>query len=87
MPESADIKDNVVMNITLGPEKRLLKVALVGLGRMGFHHLRIIESNRMAKIVGIADPKILARADLVTDMQEAKHYYANGVEGRLGIEM
>lgn len=60
MPESADIKDNVVMNITLGPEKRLLKVALVGLGRMGFHHLRIIESNRMAKIVGIADPKILA---------------------------
>ena len=34
-----------------------------------------------------ADPRILALADLVTDMQEAKHYYANGVEGRLGIEM
>ena len=34
-----------------------------------------------------ADQRLLACADLVTDMQEAKHYYAEGVQGRLGIEL
>ena len=29
---------------------------------------------------------LLARADLVTDMQEVKHYYQQGVEARRGIE-
>lgn len=29
---------------------------------------------------------LLARADLVTEMQEVKHYYAQGVEARKGIE-
>jgi cob(I)alamin adenosyltransferase len=33
-----------------------------------------------------ADPRILARADLVTEMREVKHYYADGVEARKGIE-
>jgi cob(I)alamin adenosyltransferase len=33
-----------------------------------------------------ADAKLLARADLVTEMREVKHYYARGVEARVGIE-
>ncbi len=33
-----------------------------------------------------ADPKIIAVADLVTEMKEIKHYYQNGVEAREGIE-
>lgn len=33
-----------------------------------------------------ADPKLIERADLVTDMQEIKHYYQRGVTARKGIE-
>jgi len=33
-----------------------------------------------------ADPRLLARADLVTEMREVKHYYAEGVPARRGIE-
>jgi cob(I)alamin adenosyltransferase len=33
-----------------------------------------------------AHPKIIEKADLVTDMQEVKHYYRNGVKARAGIE-
>lgn len=34
-----------------------------------------------------ATPELIRRADLVTEMKEIKHYYANeGVEARLGIE-
>ena len=33
-----------------------------------------------------ADPRIIARADLVTEMQEVKHYYTQGVQARVGIE-
>ena len=34
-----------------------------------------------------ADPRIIAAADLVTEMREIKHYYQNGIAARLGIEM
>lgn len=34
-----------------------------------------------------ADPKIIEKADLVTEMKEVKHYYKQGVEARIGIEM
>jgi cob(I)alamin adenosyltransferase len=34
-----------------------------------------------------ADPKLIAAADLVTEMQEIKHYYREGVAARTGIEM
>jgi len=34
-----------------------------------------------------ADPRIIKRADLVTEMQEIKHYYQQGVQARKGIEM
>jgi len=34
-----------------------------------------------------ADPRIIERADLVTEMREVKHYYTRGVRARKGIEM
>jgi cob(I)alamin adenosyltransferase len=33
-----------------------------------------------------ADPKVVALADLVTEMKEIKHYYNRGVQARAGIE-
>ncbi len=33
-----------------------------------------------------ADPKLIERADLVTEMKEIKHYYQAGVKARTGIE-
>jgi cob(I)alamin adenosyltransferase len=33
-----------------------------------------------------ADPKVIAEADLVTEMKEIKHYYNRGVQARQGIE-
>ena len=33
-----------------------------------------------------ADPKVIAVADLVTEMKEIKHYYNRGIEARQGIE-
>lgn len=33
-----------------------------------------------------ADPRIVERADLVTEMVEVKHYYDQGVDARVGIE-
>ena len=33
-----------------------------------------------------ADPAVIARADLVTEMREVKHYYQQGVLARVGIE-
>nr|MBL0700192.1 cob(I)yrinic acid a,c-diamide adenosyltransferase [Desulfobacterales bacterium] len=33
-----------------------------------------------------ADPRVIERADLVTEMKEIKHYYQKGVMARVGIE-
>ncbi len=33
-----------------------------------------------------ADPRVIAAADLVTEMKEIKHYYQKGVAARKGIE-
>ncbi len=33
-----------------------------------------------------ADPRLIERADLVTEMKSIKHYHAEGVRARLGIE-
>lgn len=33
-----------------------------------------------------ADPRVIARADLVTEMRAVKHYYEQGVVARVGIE-
>ena len=43
-------------------------------------HVEIVITGRKA------DPKIIERADLVTEMKEIKHYYKNGVKARKGIE-
>lgn len=43
-------------------------------------HVEIVITGRKA------DPKIIARADLVTEMKEIKHYYSRGVQARKGIE-
>jgi cob(I)alamin adenosyltransferase len=34
-----------------------------------------------------ADPRVMEKADLVTEMREVKHYYASGVQARDGIEL
>ena len=34
-----------------------------------------------------ADPRIIEKADLVTEMVEVKHYYSHGVKARKGIEL
>ena len=33
-----------------------------------------------------ADPRIIEKADLVTEMQEIKHYFKAGVPARKGVE-
>jgi cob(I)alamin adenosyltransferase len=33
-----------------------------------------------------ADPKVIEKADLVSEMKEIKHYYRKGVSARVGIE-
>lgn len=33
-----------------------------------------------------ADPRLIDRADLVTEMTEVKHYYHRGIQARVGIE-
>jgi cob(I)alamin adenosyltransferase len=33
-----------------------------------------------------ADPRVIERADLVTEMCEVKHYYTKGIKARKGIE-
>ena len=33
-----------------------------------------------------ADPRIIEKADLVTEMKEVKHYFQKGVKARIGIE-
>ena len=33
-----------------------------------------------------ADPSVIEKADLVTEMEEIKHYYQKGIQARIGIE-
>jgi len=51
--------------------------------------LKIFEEKNKLEIVmtgRYADPQIIEKADLVTEMKEIKHYYNAGVEARKGIE-
>lgn len=43
-------------------------------------HVEVVVTGRMA------DDSLIARADLVTKMEEVKHYYQQGVTARRGIE-
>jgi len=53
---------------------------LVELVRQRPDHVELVITGRNA------DPKVLAEADLVTEMREVKHYYREGVLARRGIE-
>jgi len=46
----------------------------------GFDEVELIITGRYA------DPRLIQRADLVTEMLEIKHYYSQGVQARHGIE-
>ena len=52
--------------------------------------LRVIESKpdhvELVITGRYADPRVVERADLVTEMSEVKHYYTRGVQARPGIE-
>ena len=68
----------------------------------GDHHLVVLDEANVAAHLGLidkraegvemvitgrhADPRLLARADLVTEMREVKHYYHRGVPARTGVE-
>jgi cob(I)alamin adenosyltransferase len=66
---------NIAVWYRLFTAEELLELVALGQGRMEF----VITGRN-------ADPKVLDRADLVTEMREVKHYYAQGVEARDGIE-
>jgi cob(I)alamin adenosyltransferase len=56
--------------------EELLEVMESGGGRM-----EIVVTGRKA------DPRVIARADLVTEMREIKHYFTSGTRARDGIEL
>jgi cob(I)alamin adenosyltransferase len=62
-------------------------------------HYRLVSVEQLLDLIGgrpagvevvvtgrYADPRLLERADLVTEMREIKHYYHQGVTARLGVE-
>jgi len=66
---------NIAVRYQLFTVMELLETVELGGGRMEF----VITGRD-------ADPRLLDRADLVTEMKEVKHYYSSGVEARDGIE-
>lgn len=56
-----------------------LRIALLGCGKMGRNHLRIIESNPRAQIVGVADPSIHA-SKITGDKGEQIRVYSDPSE-------
>jgi cob(I)alamin adenosyltransferase len=66
---------NVAVDYNLVPLEDVLK-----LFRIKPDHVELILTGRDAH------PDLIASADLVTDMQQVKHYYERGVEARVGIE-
>jgi len=53
---------------------------IIGLIEIKPEHVELVLTGRKAS------PKIIERADLVTQMKEVKHYYTSGVTARKGIE-
>ncbi len=66
---------NVALMCNLISEEQLL-----ALMDMKPDHVELVITGRGAT------PKIIERADLVTEMKEIKHYYQQGVTARVGIE-
>jgi cob(I)alamin adenosyltransferase len=67
---------NVAAAVGLFPVQRLLDLVA---GKPA--HVELVITGRDA------DSRLIAHADLVTEMRERKHYFANGVPARAGIEM
>jgi cob(I)alamin adenosyltransferase len=66
---------NIATHFGLFSVEELLEVVDLAAGRV-----EIVITGRRA------DPRLIERADLVTEMREVKHYYARGVPARRGIE-
>ena len=66
---------NIATHLGLITTEELLEVADLAAGRV-----EIVITGRSA------DPRVIERADLVTEMREVKHYHAKGVPARRGIE-
>jgi cob(I)alamin adenosyltransferase len=67
---------NVAVQLGLFPVERILDLLAVRPP-----HVELVLTGRGA------DPRVLAQADLVTDMRAVKHYFARGVPARRGIEL
>jgi cob(I)alamin adenosyltransferase len=66
---------NIATHFGLFTAEELLEVVELAAGR-----IEIVITGRRA------DPRVIERADLVTEMREVKHYYTKGVPARRGIE-
>jgi cob(I)alamin adenosyltransferase len=66
---------NIATHFGLFTVEELLEVVDLAAGRV-----EIVVTGRRA------DPRLIERADLVTEMREVKHYFADGVPARRGIE-
>jgi cob(I)alamin adenosyltransferase len=71
----------ILEEATLAAAKGLFSVEdLIDIIETKPEHLELIITGRNA------DPKIIERADLVTEMKNVKHYFHKGVKARIGIE-
>jgi cob(I)alamin adenosyltransferase len=66
---------NVAVTVGLFPVERLLELVAAKPP-----HVELVLTGRNAS------PRLIAEADLVTEMREVKHYFAKGVLARIGIE-
>jgi cob(I)alamin adenosyltransferase len=66
---------NIAVNLKLFSPQELIEII-----SSKPEHMEIVITGRYA------DPLIIEKADLVTEMVEIKHYYKNGVKARNGIE-
>jgi len=66
---------NVAVMCDLFPVEELLNII-----DLKPEHLELVITGRGA------DPKVIEKADLVTEMKEIKHYFQKGVQARVGIE-
>lgn len=71
----------VLEEASVAASKGLFSVEdLLALIEMKPRHVELIITGRHA------DPRIIERADLVTEMKKIKHYFEKGVRARVGIE-
>jgi cob(I)alamin adenosyltransferase len=79
---AADAHDVVILDeINVAVDFKLIPVEeVLALLESRPAHMELVLTGRYA------DPKLIAAADLVTEMKLVKHYYDQGVEARVGIE-